>query len=640
MNLLTAENISKSYSEKILLENICLGINEGDKIGIIGVNGTGKSTLLKILFGFEVPDSGSITKANKCDLGYLPQNCDFSGSDATVLEQIFRGNSPIMKLLRKYRTALSLIKKDPDNTDLQNILFDLNSKMESKNAWEIENKAKTILTKLGIVDFDAKISTLSGGQKKRIALASTLITPSNMLILDEPTNHLDDETIEWLEDFLNKFNGALVMVTHDRFFLDKITNRIFELSHGNLYSYTGNYSTFLEKKAERLERENADDRKRKSLIKKELAWIRRGAKARSTKQKARIERFENLTGEEHVAADPKLDIDIKSSRIGKKVINIDNISKSFGDKIIVKNFSYNILNNDRIGIIGPNGCGKSTLMNILCKRISPDSGSIDIGETIKIGYFSQEISGMDMNQRVIEYIKNTSGHTDTESGEKISASAVLEKFLFEPSVQWTPLRKLSGGERRRLYLLKVLMEYPNLLLLDEPTNDLDIETLTILEDYLQNFTGAVVAVSHDRYFLDKIVNKLFVFEGHGRISQYTSSYSYFRRMQREKQNEISSETIKENKTKKIYTRNREKKLKFTYKEQLEFNEIDGIIENLENAISKKEREMEEASSDYILLEKLTAEKETLKKELDKKIDRWTYLNELNEKIQENKKQGV
>ncbi len=640
MNLLTAENICKNYSEKILLENICLGINEGDKIGIIGVNGTGKSTLLKILSGFEIPDRGRITRANKCDLGYLPQNCDFSSSDATVLEQIFRGNSSVMKLLRKYRAVLGLIKKDPDNTELQNSIFDLNSKMESENAWGIENKAKTILTKLGIVDFDAKVSTLSGGQKKRIALASTLITPSNILILDEPTNHLDDETIEWLEDLLDKFNGALVMVTHDRFFLDKITNRIFELSHGNLYSYTGNYSTFLEKKAERLERENADDRKRKSLIKKELAWIRRGAKARSTKQKARIERFENLTSEKHITSDPKLDIDIKSSRIGKKVINIDNISKSFGDKIIVKNFSYNILNNDRIGILGSNGCGKSTLMNILSEKILPDSGSIDIGETIKIGYFSQEIPDMDMNQRVIEYIKNTSGYADTESGEKISASAILEKFLFEPSVQWTPLGKLSGGERRRIYLLKVLMEYPNLLLLDEPTNDLDIETLTILEDYLQNFKGAVVSVSHDRYFLDKIVNKLFVFEGHGRISQYTSSYSYFRQMQRKKQNEISGGNIKENKAKKIHTHTREKKLKFTYKEQLEFNEIDGIIENLENAISEKEMEMEKASSDYLLLEKLTAEKEALKKELDEKIDRWTYLNELNEKIQESKTHGV
>lgn len=640
MNLLTAENICKNYSEKILLENICLGINEGDKIGIIGVNGTGKSTLLKILSGFEIPDRGRITRANKCDLGYLPQNCDFSSSDATVLEQIFRGNSSVMKLLRKYRAVLGLIKKDPDNTELQNSIFDLNSKMESENAWGIENKAKTILTKLGIVDFDAKVSTLSGGQKKRIALASTLITPSNILILDEPTNHLDDETIEWLEDLLDKFNGALVMVTHDRFFLDKITNRIFELSHGNLYSYTGNYSTFLEKKAERLERENADDRKRKSLIKKELAWIRRGAKARSTKQKARIERFENLTSEKHITSDPKLDIDIKSSRIGKKVINIDNISKSFGDKIIVKNFSYNILNNDRIGILGPNGCGKSTLMNILSEKILPDSGSIGIGETIKIGYFSQEIPDMDMNQRVIEYIKNTSGYADTESGEKISASAILEKFLFEPSVQWTPLGKLSGGERRRIYLLKVLMEYPNLLLLDEPTNDLDIETLTILEDYLQNFKGAVVSVSHDRYFLDKIVNKLFVFEGHGRISQYTSSYSYFRQMQRKKQNEISGGNIKENKAKKIHTHTREKKLKFTYKEQLEFNEIDGIIENLENAISEKEMEMEKASSDYLLLEKLTAEKEALKKELDEKIDRWTYLNELNEKIQESKTHGV
>ncbi|MEY8000060.1 ABC-F family ATP-binding cassette domain-containing protein [Clostridium sp. Mt-5] len=641
MNLLTAENISKSYSEKILLDNISLGINEGDKIGIIGVNGTGKSTLLKILSGFETPDKGRIIRANKSDLGYLPQNSDFNNSnETTVLEQIFKGNSPVMKLLREYKTILRLIKKDPDNAKLQNQIFNLNSKMEAENAWEIENQAKIVLTKLGIVDFDAKISTLSGGQKKRIALASALITPSNILILDEPTNHLDDETIEWLEEFLSSHNGALLMVTHDRFFLDKITNRILELHDGNLYSYTGNYSTFLEKKAERLERENSDERKRESLIKKELAWIRRGAKARSTKQKARIERFQELTNQESISDNSKLDIDLKSSRIGKKVININNISKSFGDTALIKGFSYNILNDDRIGIIGPNGSGKSTLMNILDGKILPDSGNIDIGETVKIGYYSQEISNMDMNQRVIEYIRGTSEYAATAGGEKISASAVLEKFLFEPSVQWTPLGKLSGGERRRLYLLKVLMEYPNLLLLDEPTNDLDIETLTILENYLQNFKGAVVAVSHDRYFLDKIVNKIFAFEGQGKISQYTSSYSYFRQMQKEKQKEASKENIKKVMEKKGYTQHQKKKLKFTYKEQLEFSEIDGIIENLEKSISQKETEIGKISSDYIRLEELTAEKDVLEKELDEKMDRWAYLNELNEKIQENKRQRV
>lgn len=638
MNLLTAENISKNYGEKILLDNISLGINEGDKIGIIGINGTGKSTLLKILTGFEVPDGGKITTANKCSMGYLPQNSDFnSGENMTVLEQIFRGNSPVMKLLRKYRTALGAIKKDPENREIQNEILELNSKMEAENAWEVENQAKVILTKLGIDNFDAKVSTLSGGQKKRVSLASALITPSNVLILDEPTNHLDDETIEWLEEFLNKFNGALVMVTHDRFFLDNITNRIFELHDGKLYSYTGNYSSFLEKKAERLERENADERKRKSLIKKELAWIKRGVKARGTKQKARIERFEDLKSKKHITEDPKLNIDIKSSRIGKKVININNISKNFENKIIIRNFSYNILNNDRIGVIGPNGCGKSTLMNILSGKIQPDSGSVDMGETVRIGYYRQETPSMNLNQRVIEYIKDTSGYIDTESGEKINASAILENFLFDPSVQWTPLEKLSGGERRRLYLLKVLMGYPNLLLLDEPTNDLDIETLTILEDYLQNFTGAVVAVSHDRYFLDKIVNKIFAFEGGGKISQYTSNYSYFRQMQKEKQSKLSKTGDRKAPVKKVHLQGREKKLKFTYKEQLEFSKIDDIIENLENVISKKEHEIEEASSDYILLEKLTAEKNELDKKLDKEINRWTYLNELNEKIQQNNK---
>ncbi|MBV4436158.1 ABC-F family ATP-binding cassette domain-containing protein [Clostridium tyrobutyricum] len=638
MNLLTVENISKSYSEKILFDNISLGINDGDKIGIIGVNGTGKSTFLKVIAGIEVPDTGNIVKSNKSIVGYLPQNSDFNNSEqSTVIEQIFKGNSPVMNLLREYETTIKLIKKSPINVKLQNKLFDLNAKIESENAWELESQAKTILTKLGITNFDAKISTLSGGQKKRVSLASCLITPSNILILDEPTNHLDDETIEWLEEFLNKRNGALIMVTHDRFFLDKITNKMLELDCGKLYSYIGNYSDFLEKKAERLEVETNNERKRESLIKKELAWIRRGAKARSTKQKARIQRFEDLNNQKSSINNSILDIDIQSSRLGKKVINIDNISKSFGEKTLIKNFSYNILNNDRIGIIGPNGCGKSTLMNILNGYITPDSGNIDIGQTVKIGYYSQGISNMDINQRVIEYIRGTSEYAKTSEGEKINASNILEKFLFEPSVQWTPLGKLSGGERRRLYLLKVLMEYPNVLLLDEPTNDLDIETLTILEDYLENFNGAVIAVSHDRYFLDKIVNKIFAFEGKGKINQYTSNYSYFRKMQKEKQIHLEKDTAKNNTEKKNYKQQSRKTLKFSYKEQLEFNKIDEVIESLEKSICEKESEIKNAGSNYMLLEDLLKEKSVLEKTLDEKMDRWAYLNELNEKIQESKK---
>lgn len=638
MNLLTVENISKSYSEKILFDNISLGINDGDKIGIIGVNGTGKSTFLKVIAGIEVPDTGDIVKSNKSIIGYLPQNSDFNNSrQSTVIEQIFKSGSPVMELLREYETTIKLIKERPDDVKLQNKLFALNTKIESENAWELESQAKTILTKLGITDFNAKISTLSGGQKKRVSLASCLITPANILILDEPTNHLDDETIEWLEEFLNKRSGALIMVTHDRFFLDKITNKMLELDCGKLYSYLGNYSTFLEKKAERLEMETNNERKRESLIKKELAWIRRGAKARSTKQKARIQRFEDLTNQKSAINNSKFDIDIQSSRLGKKVINIDNISKSFGEKTLIKNFSYNILNNDRIGIIGSNGSGKSTLMNILNGDILPDSGNIDIGQTVKVGYYSQEISNMDMKQRVIEYIRGTSEYAKTSEGEKINSSNILEKFLFEPSVQWTPLGKLSGGERRRLYLLKVLMEYPNVLLLDEPTNDLDIETLTILEDYLENFNGAVIAVSHDRYFLDKIVNKIFAFEGKGEINQYTSNYSYFRKMQKEKQIHLEKDTAKNNTEKKNYKQQSRKTLKFSYKEQLEFNKIDEVIESLEKSICEKESEIKNAGSNYMLLEDLLKEKSVLEKTLDEKMDRWAYLNELNEKIQESKK---
>lgn len=635
MNLLTAENISKSYSEKILFQDICLGINEGDKIGVIGINGTGKSTLLKVIAGLETSDSGKIITSNKASIDYLPQNSDFSDSSLTVLEQIFKGSSPVMNLLRDYEKALKLIEKNPNDSNLQSQIFNLNSMMDAKNAWEIESHAKTILTKLGINNFDTKISVLSGGQKKRVALASALITPSNILILDEPTNHLDDETIEWLEDFLGEYNGALLMVTHDRFFLDKITNRMLELDRGKLYKYTGNYSDFLEKKAERLEKEDANERKRENLIRKELSWIRRGAKARSTKQKARIERFEQLTGEKSSLNNSKLDISIQSTRIGKKVINLDHINKSFGQKVLIKNFTYNILNDDRIGIIGANGSGKSTLMNILTGKLLPDSGSVSTGETVKIGYYSQGIPDMDMNERVIEYIQDTSESVTNNHGERVSASSILEKFLFEPSVQWTPLGKLSGGERRRIYLLKILMKYPNVLLLDEPTNDLDIETLTILEDYINNFQGAVITVSHDRYFLDKTVDKIFAFEGNGKITQYTGNYFYFNKLQKEKAKE--KPLIKKNTEKNNYKSNKEKPLKFTYKEKLEFDKIDEVIENLEKALSENETKMEEASSDYTLIEKLLKEKASLEKELEEKMDRWTYLNELNEKIQENKK---
>ncbi|MDF2673182.1 MAG: transporter, partial [Clostridiales bacterium] len=510
MNLLTAENILKSYSEKILLNNISIGINEGDKIGVIGINGTGKTTLLKIISGLEQPDEGKITKGNSVTIEYLPQNPDFD-MDITVLQQVFKGDSAVIKLIREYEEAINNPNTSSDR------IIKLNYNMDTANAWGIESEAKSILTKLGISDFNARIGTLSGGQKKRIALAGALINPSDLLILDEPTNHLDDETIDWLEQYLNRRKGALLMVTHDRYFLDRIVNEIYELDRGNIYAYKGNYSDFLEKKLEREDLEAASENKRQSLYRKELAWIKRGAKARSTKQKARIERFEKL---EQAAVDingDKLEIASGSSRLGKKVVELEHINKAFDGETLIKDFSYIVERDDRIGIVGPNGIGKSTLLNIISGKLKADNGIIEVGETVKIGMYAQENYHMDDELRVIEYIKDGAEYITTLDGYRISASQMLERFLFSPGTQWTPIGKLSGGEKRRLYLLRVLMEAPNVLLLDEPTNDLDIETLTILEDYIDSFQGAVITVSHDRYFLDKLAEKIFYFEGNGNV---------------------------------------------------------------------------------------------------------------------------
>lgn len=635
MNLLTAENINKSYSEKPILKNISLGINTGDKIGIVGTNGTGKSTLLKIISGLDAPDSGEVIKSNTTSIGYLPQKFEFdNNSDTTAIKYIFEGESPLMNLLRKYETTAEFLKSDPKNEKLQKQFIDLNSQMDAQDAWKAESLAKTVLSKLGINNLDQKIINMSGGQKKRLALSSTLINPSNLLMLDEPTNHLDDEAIEWLEEFLKSNANTVVMVTHDRFFLDRITNKILELDNGNLYSFTGNYTYFLEKKVERIENENSREQKRKKLMKKELEWIKRGAKARSTKQKARIERFEIMKNEDAPLHKSNIDISIESARLGKKIINMNNIGKHFGDNLIIKNFSYNILKDDRIGIIGSNGCGKSTLMNMISGKIQPDCGSIDVGNTVKIGYYSQNIVDMNPQDRVLEYISGKSHYIVNASGDKISASVMLEKFLFDPELQWAPLSKLSGGEKRRLYLLKVLMEYPNVLLLDEPTNDLDIETLEILEDYIEDFRGPVITVSHDRYFLDKVTNKLFVFEKDSTLSQYTGTYSYYRKNLKDENRQKYSGVKKQKKSVNSSTQNMPR---FTYKEKMEFESIDETIENLENALSEKKDEISQVSSDYILLQKLTEEKTSIEKELEEKMNRWEYLNELNENIQQSRK---
>ncbi|WZL73310.1 ABC-F family ATP-binding cassette domain-containing protein [Clostridiaceae bacterium 35-E11] len=630
MNLISIENISKSYTEKPLLDNINFGIDGGDKIGLIGINGTGKTTLLKIIAGVEQPDEGRVIKGNSVRIEYLPQNPDFD-SNAVILEQIFKGHSPIMKVIREYQEAI----QNPDTPNEK--IIRLTHDMDALNAWNIENEAKAVLTKLGIVDFKAKVGTLSGGQKKRIALASALINPSDLLILDEPTNHLDNDTIDWLEQYLHQRKGALLMITHDRYFLDRVANEVIELDRGNLYVYEGNYSDFLEKKAAREEIQVANEKKRQGLLRKELAWIRRGAKARTTKQKARIERFEQLQEKAVVLTDEKLEISVAGSRLGKKVIELEHISKAYDGKKIIDDFSYIVLRNDRVGIIGPNGSGKSTFINILCGNIKPDSGYIAIGDTVKIGVYGQETDHMDENLRVIEYIKEGAEYLTTAEGDKITASQMLEKFLFPSDLQWTLLSKLSGGEKRRLHLLRVLMEGPNVLLLDEPTNDLDIETLTILEEYLENFQGAVMTVSHDRYFLDKMAEKMFVFEQDGKIVEYTGNYTDFHESRnQDKGKGIVDKKVREGK-KHHAVREKERPLKFSFNEQKEYEEIDAIIAELEEKIQEMENKIHHAATDYTLLQQLVHEKEELGQQLEEKMDRWMYLNELAEKIEKSDK---
>ncbi|MDU2673853.1 MAG: ABC-F family ATP-binding cassette domain-containing protein [Clostridium sp.] len=637
MNLITLENITKSYSEKILVDNISLGINEGEKIGIIGVNGTGKSTFLKIIAGMEEPDSGTVTKGNRVRIEYLSQSPDYD-ENATVIEQVFRGNSDEMSLLRDYEEVLEEINKNPSNEELNSKLIKLQGKIDALNLWGLESEAKVVLTKLGINDFEAKVSTLSGGQKKRVMLAAALITPSELLILDEPTNHLDNETINWLEEYLNSRKGSLLMITHDRYFLDRVTNRILELDQGRLFSYEGNYSVFLEKKMERMEMEQASEEKRQNLIRKELAWVRRGAKARTTKQKARLDRFDELVNRKVYDQDENVEISVMGSRLGKKIIEIENISKGFGEKQLIKDFSYIVTRQDRIGIVGENGVGKSTLIKMLEEKIMPDSGEIIKGETVRIACFSQDDEHMNPDMRSIEYIKEVAEYLQTATGERITASQMCEKFLFDGTLQWTPIGKLSGGERRRLHLLRVLMDSPNVLLLDEPTNDLDIETLKRLEDYLDDFGGVVITVSHDRYFLDRICNKIFAYEGNGDIRIYTGNYSDYL-LTKEYEEAINKQEKSTEKPKDLTEKKervKEKKLKFTYKEEREFETIDEDIENLENKISEIDILMDKNSRDFGKLQELMKEKEETEAELEHKYERWEYLNDLAQKIEEQK----
>lgn len=600
MNLVTIENMSKSYTERMLFDHVTFGINEGEKIGVIGINGTGKSTLLKIIAGLEEPDSGTVTKGKKVRIGYLAQ-------------------TPV------FDEKLSI---------LQNVVMDQKAEEEYRN---LTGEASAMLQKLGIADVNASPGILSGGQKKRVALVRTLLTPAEVLVLDEPTNHLDNEMAEWLEDYLVKYRGAFIMVTHDRYFLDKVTNKIIEIDKGNIYSYTANYSKFLELKAEREEMALASERKAKSLYKIELEWMMRGARARSTKQKAHIQRFEELRDRKVIEVDGKVEINALSSRLGKKTIELNHVSKAYDGRTLIKDFTYILLPGDRIGIIGPNGCGKSTLLNILTGVLEPDSGFVETGTTIKLGYFSQENEYMNESLKVIDYIKETAEYIQTSEGTA-TASQMCERFLFTGSMQYTQIAKLSGGEKRRLYLLKVLMEVPNVLVLDEPTNDLDIQTLTILEDYLETFPGIVVTVSHDRYFLDKIATRIFSFED-GTIRQYEGNFSDYKearalRGEDTDKGKANGKQEDEQKAASIASwKQKSNKLKFTYQEQREYETIDDDIAKLEGEIEETEQEIMKAATEYSKLNELMAKKEALEKALEEKMERWVYLNDLAEQIE-------
>lgn len=605
MNILSLENITHSYTERKLFDNTSFYLHEGEKVGVIGINGTGKSTLLKIMAGVEVPDEGEVIKASNMMIHYLPQNPKFNDED-TVLESV-------QNMIHHHANENELVK------------------------------AKSMMTRLGITDFEQKTGELSGGQRKRLALVSVLITPCDILILDEPTNHLDSEMAQWLENQLKAFKGALVMVTHDRYFLDSVTNRIIELDKGKIYSYDEKYSGFLQRKAEREDSVKASERKRQSILRKEIEWMQRGARARSTKQKAHIKRYEDLKNQKGIETEDKIELSSIKSRMGKTTIELENICKAYGENVLIKDFSYNFLKGDRVGFVGKNGCGKTTLMKIIDGRVKPDSGIVNIGQTIKIGYYTQEIENdkdagiayMNPDDKVIDYIKNTAEFVRTQEG-LVSASVMLERFLFPSSQQYSKIEKLSGGEKRRLNLLRVLMEAPNVLILDEPTNDLDIETMTILEDYLDSFDGIVITVSHDRYFLDRVVRRIFSFEGNGVIKQYEGGYTdYYNKKQEEvehtKEQEKPASKGRQEKT--VY-KSKNKKLKFSYNEQREYDTIEDDIGKLEKKLEKLDIDMNKNATNSVKLKELMDEKEETEALLMEKMDRWEYLEDLAKKIQQ------
>lgn len=628
--ILSAENMSRSYGDRVLFENISFNIEEGDKIGVIGVNGTGKSTLLKMIAAGE-SGGGKLTIPGGVVMEYLPQDPPFE-PDATVLEQIFKGDSPLMVLLRRYETAVEAVAAEPENDRLQKQLLELQQEMDNKYAWQLESEAKAVLTQLGITDLQQKMGELSGGQRKRVALAGVLVRPSDLLILDEPTNHMDNATVAWLEQQLLKRKGALLMVTHDRYFFDRVVNRTLEIDNGKGYLYTGNYSLFLEKREERRIAEASAAQKLRNIYRRELAWISRGAEARRTKKKDRVERFAQIEAEvKNVQTEASLEMSSVSSRLGKTVIELENVGMVYNGLDYIKDFSYILLRNDRVGIVGPNGAGKSTLMDIIAGRLAPTSGSITVGQTVKIGYFSQNSEFPDSSQKVLEYIKEANNYIETADGSRISAAQMLERFLFPPELQWVPVNKLSGGEKRRLYLLRVLMTAPNVLLLDEPTNDLDIPTLSVLEDYLDSFAGAVIAVSHDRYFLDRFANKIFALQPGGTLRQFVGGYSDYENTLAQEAAEQAVEKPKAAAVKEAAPKPAKKKM--TYSERLELENIDQEISRTEAELKMLGMEINSCGSDFVRLGELTKEQEAAQKKLDELVDRWAYLSELAEEEQ-------
>lgn len=637
MNLYQIDKLYKTYADKKLFEDVSLSIEHDDKIGVIGINGAGKTTLLNIIAEKDSADNIETIKSGKIALEYLSQNPDIQ-EELTVLEQIFRSESPVVMLVGKYEEILTRLEKNPDNTDLQQEMLHITQQMDSQNAWALESEAKKILTKLKIVEFDKKMKELSGGQRKRVALAGALIRPSDILILDEPTNHIDNDTIDFLEDHLKSIRTALIMVTHDRYFLDRVTNTIVEIENGKLHKYKGNYSKYLELKQQREQDQVKIEYKKQRLYKQELEWIRKGVEARRTKQKARKDRFEELEKEIDRSEKDNLDIDVASTRLGSKIIEAYDLAMAYGTKELFKNFTYTISRTDRIGIIGNNGRGKSTLLNILAGRIEPTSGTLEFGDTINIGYYTQENLDMNENLRAIEYIKESAEYVTKKDGSLVTASQMLENFLFTPTSQYTYIRNLSGGEKRRLYLLKILMGSPNVLFLDEPTNDLDIETLTILEEYINYFDGPVITVSHDRYFLDKVCNKIFSFEENGEILYTIGNYEdyNYRKMER------NAEQVQNNKSQSMASAensnqrdDKSKKVKLSYKEQREYETIDDELISLEEKLESITGQLQNSGSDFVRLQELTKEQEATENMLMEKMERLEYL----EKILEDSQKG-